>query len=546
MTNDPSIAAKANQFIKDDDGEDGPPNQATELLDAILEIRPELFQTQDGTAYISFTDEGHYKTMAIGDARLKAWLRKSAFEIFRKVITTNVITEVLAYLEAFAITNGKQMDVSVRFSQHDANIYFDLGRDDFKVVEITPAGHSVIECPRQVKFRRPRGIRPLPLPEVGGDLDELRRFINVSDEQWPLLLGWLVGAFEPHGACLILLMVGMQGSAKTTGCEVLKNLIDPGVANLRVLPSNERDLSIAGKNSFVLGYDNVSRIRPWLSDALCRVSTGAGNAVRQLYKDDDEVFFEFKRPLILNGITEFATSPDLIDRAIIIEPPYLPDSARQDMNTFLSDFEKARPRLLGALFDAVSCATSRLHQIHLKNAPRMADATRWITAAEPALPIESGAFVRAYKSNRNSAAEAALDYHKVGVAIVELMESRTEWLGNSLDLLDAVAIDCTTDLERQRAGWPKNPRTLSSQVRRIAPVLRSKGMEFEFGVSHGGRKRLIRITSNTVPTVQQSEPRLAEVRSDGTDGNAGDADRYAVLQPVLVPQDTEDDVLSIQ
>ena len=210
MTTDPGMAAKANQFINDDDGEDGPPNQATELLDEILESRPELFQAQDGTAYISFTDGGHYKTMTLGDARVKAWLRRSAFEIFRKVIATSVIGEVLSYLEAFALKDdGIQVDVSVRFAQFDDSIYFDLGRDDFKVVKIGPGGYNVIECPRKVKFRRPRGMRPLPLPEAGGDLDELRRFINVSDEQWPLLLGWLVGTFEPHGACLVLLMVGM-------------------------------------------------------------------------------------------------------------------------------------------------------------------------------------------------------------------------------------------------------------------------------------------------------------------------------------------------
>jgi len=545
MTNDPNIAAKANQFIKDDDGEDGPPNQATELLDAILEIRPELFQTQDGSAYISFTDGGHYKTMALGDARLKAWLRKSAFEIFRKVISTNVINEVLAYLESFALTNGKKIEVSVRLGQHDGNIYFDLGRDDFKVIEITVAGYNVIECPRQIKFRRPRGLKSLPLPEAGGDLVELRRFVNVSDEQWPLLIGWLVGSFEPHGACLILLMVGMQGSAKTSGCEALKNLIDPGVAALRVLPSNERDLSIAGKNLLVLGYDNVSRIQPWLSDALCRVSTGAGNAVRQLYKDDDEVFFEFKRPLILNGITEFATSPDLIDRAIIIEPPYLPKSARQDLNTFLSEFDKARPRLLGALFDAVSCAMRRLPEIHLEDAPRMADAARWITAAEPALPIESGAFLRAYESNRDSAADAALDSHKVGIAVVKLMANSNDWLGNSAQLLDAVAIGCASEQERQRAGWPKTAKALNYELRRVAPVLESRGLKVSFGISDGNRKRLIRITSGTVPTVLPSVTEPEEVRSDGTDGLAGTPQLGALPLPVLAPMsDKGDDVVS--
>jgi hypothetical protein len=430
--------------------------------------------------------------------------------------------------------------VFVRLGRNNGNLYLDLGRDDFNVVEISPAGYNVVTCPQQVKFRRPKGMKALPLPDTGGNLDELRSFINVSDEEWPLLLGWLIGAFEPYGSCLILLMIGMQGSAKTTGCEVLKNLIDPGVAGLRVPPTNGRDLAIAGKNSLVLGYDNVSRIQPWFSDALCRVSTGAGSAVRQLYKDDDEVFFEFRRPLILNGIAEFATSPDLIDRAITIEPPYLPKSARRDKKTFLSDFELARPRLLGALLNAVSCALKRLPDIQLEEAPRMADAARWITAAEPALPVEPGAFLRAYEINRSGTADAALDFSKVGLAVISLMSNLPEWLGNSAELLDVIASDCTTETERQRAGWPKNAKAFNTQMRRIAPILESRGLKIIFGLSQGDRRRLISITSGTVSTVPPSDS--GTVRLDGLDGRAGGTIPNPPKPFVRVPGDPEDNV----
>jgi hypothetical protein len=536
MTSDPKMAAKANQFIQDDDGEDGPPNQATELLDAILEISPDLFQSQDGAAYISFTDDGHYKTMALSDTRLKAWIRKSAFEVFRKVVNTNVINEVQAYLESFALTKGKHCDVFVRLAHIGDRSFLDLGSDDFLVVEITARGWDIIQCPRGVKFRRPKGMRPLPSPQSGGDLGELRKFINVSDEEWPLLLGWLIAAFEPYGACLILLMIGSQGSAKTSGCEVLKNLIDPGAAGMRAVPSNERDLSIAGKNSMVLGYDNVSRIHPWLSDALCRVSTGAGNAVRQLYKDDDEVFFEFRRPLILNGIVEFATSPDLIDRAVLIEPPYLPKEKRRDRNTFLEEFEVARPRLLGAILDAVSCAIGGLDDVHLKEAPRMADAARWVTAAEPVLPMALGSFLNAYENNRKGAVESALDFSKEGQAIVTLMENRTMWLGNSADLLSEIAPELLNETDRQRAGWPKTPKALNSVLRKVAPTLESRGLMIRFGISEGNRKRLIRITSSTVPTVPTANS--AARRSDGSDGRAGGSSSYEgrVAIPDVMPK----------
>jgi hypothetical protein len=55
----------------------------------------------------------------------------------------------------------------------------------------------------------------------------------------------------------------------------------------------------------VLAFDNVSGLPGWLSDALCRLSTGGGWACRQLYTDNDEVLFDGTRPAVLNGIEHF-------------------------------------------------------------------------------------------------------------------------------------------------------------------------------------------------------------------------------------------------
>jgi hypothetical protein len=80
-------------------------------------------------------------------------------------------------------------------------------------------------------------------------------------------------------------------------------------------PRDERELFIAANNGHVLAFDNISRLRPWLSDALCRLASGGGFAVRQLYTDQDEVLFDAARPVILNGIEELITRPDLADRS---------------------------------------------------------------------------------------------------------------------------------------------------------------------------------------------------------------------------------------
>jgi hypothetical protein len=59
---------------------------------------------------------------------------------------------------------------------------------------------------------------------------------------------------------------------------------------------------IAATNSWCMALDNISHLPAWLSDAVCRLSTGGGFATRTLYENDEETIFDAQRPIILNGI----------------------------------------------------------------------------------------------------------------------------------------------------------------------------------------------------------------------------------------------------
>ena len=68
----------------------------------------------------------------------------------------------------------------------------------------------------------------------------------------------------------------------------------------------------------VLAFDNLSGLPPWLSDTLCRLTSGGAFSTRRLFTDQDEILFAAARPIILNGIEEVITRPDLADRAILL------------------------------------------------------------------------------------------------------------------------------------------------------------------------------------------------------------------------------------
>jgi len=311
-------------------------------------------------------------------------------------------------------------------AEHDGNIYIDLCNADWQVVEVTGNGWKVVDQP-PVRFRRSRGMLPLPVPKRGGSMDELRSLLNVEDDMWILIVAWLVAALCPRGPYPVLAMFAEQGSGKSTAGRLLRGLVDPNSAPLRAEPRDARDLMIAANNSLCVVYDNLSHIPPWLSDALCRLSTGGGFATRELYTDQDEVIFDSQRPVLLSSIEDIANRSDLLDRCLVVRLAAIPEERRRPESELMQAYREMQPKLFGALLDAVSMAIKRLPSMKLQRLPRMADFALWVCAAERALGWEPGTFLAAYGENRESANEVAIESSPVGLPLLELLQDRGRW-----------------------------------------------------------------------------------------------------------------------
>jgi hypothetical protein len=302
-------------------------------------------------------------------------------------------------------------------------------------------------------------------------------------------------------------LAGEQGSAKSTFSAIVRALIDPNIAPLRALPREDRDLFITASNSHVLAFDNVSGLPAWISDTLCRLATGGGFAVRQLYTDQDEVLFDATRPVILNGIEDIVTRPDLADRALFLTLEPIPEEGRRPEQELWAAFEAERPRILGALLDAVAKGIAVLPQTRLDKLPRMADFALWATACETAL-WPKGTFWAAYCGNRNEAIEGVIEADPIASAVRALMAARAEWTGTASGLLSAL-----TDQTQARVAlgkeWPDTPKKLGDRLRRAATFLRKIGIEIGFNREGHARTRMIRITvgfTDPAPERERAQP----------------------------------------
>jgi hypothetical protein len=306
------------------------------------------------------------------------------FEATEGAPNAEAVLAALNVIEAKAHFDGPQRKVPIRVAGADGRLYLDLGDETWRAIEIDAEGWRVVDNP-PVRFRRAAGMQALPVPERGGSIETLRRFLNVqSDADFVLVVSWALACLRDRGPYPLIVLSGEQGSAKSTFSAVLRALIDPNAAPLRALPREDRDLFIAATNGYLLAFDNVSGLSAWVSDTLCRLATGGGFATRQLHTDQDEVLFDACRPVVLNGIEDIVTRPDLADRALFLNLDPIPEEKRRPEAEFWAEFNAERPQLLGALLDGVAEGMRRLPETRLPRLPRMADFALWATACEQA------------------------------------------------------------------------------------------------------------------------------------------------------------------
>jgi hypothetical protein len=412
--------------------------QADILID--LAQTAQLFHAPDGTGFADLDINGHRETWPIRSKGFRRWLARRHFEATQGAPSSEALQSALNVIEAKAHFDAPERMVHVRVGGLDGRLYLDLSDETWRAVEIDTTGWRVIDTP-PVRFRRAAGMKPLPMPVPGGSIETLRSFLNVqSDTDFVLVVAWALACLRNRGPYPVIVLSGEQGSAKSTFSAVLRALIDPNTAPLRALPRENRDLFIAASNGHVLAFDNVSGLPAWISDTLCRLATGGGFAVRQLYTDQDEVLFDATRPVILNGIEDIVTRPDLADRAVFLTLEPIPEDRRRTETELSAAYEAERPRILGVLLDAVVKGLKRLPETRLERLPRMADFALWATACETAL-WPAGTFWSAYCGNRDEAVEDVIDADPIAADVRAEMATRTVWTGTASVVLARLMAD---------------------------------------------------------------------------------------------------------
>ena len=395
----------------------------------------QFFKDQYGRPYVA-ARLGKDKILAImplKGSKYKNFLSK-LFRENRKgeIIGEDAINNAISSLSAIADFDGETIPLHLRVAwgkkENNAKegcIYYDMTDALGRMVEISNDDWSIInggDSDVPILFKR-HNQTPQITPDRNYTKDIFDRFLNLtnvrSEEHRHLLKVLIVSSLIPEIDHPILTTYGPQGAAKSFLLTLIKMLVDPSKPVLLTLLRNIPEFIQQVNHNYLAYYDNVKYIPYWLSDEICKAVTGIGHTKRELYSDDDDIIYEHRRIISINGINVTLTEPDALDRSIFIELPNIDDIARREKEELLSEFEKIRVKLLAYIFDTVVKALQIKPTLTLTRLPRMADFAKWGEAISRAMGYKDFAFIEAYANNRNQQNFVAVEENIVGSIFVK-------------------------------------------------------------------------------------------------------------------------------
>lgn len=525
-TNDKAIENKGNSENDDNNNNSDKIQYAdTDLLEKIKEDHcKELFVDQYNSAHVSIKIDDHTEVLSLNGRRFKNLLYRIFYNETKK-LNAEKIEGILNILKADAEFSGniKKLDLRVAKTD-DYTIYYDLTDKNWRVIKITTNGWSIVEgkkeSPIPILFKRYSNQKPQIIPEIydkGDIFDKFIDLLNLKDENNRLLLKcYIISLFIPSMAKPILILHGEQGSAKSTLQESIKMLVDPSIVKTLTFPRDINELVQQLSHNYIAYYDNISSIPDWISDLLCRAVTGSGFSKRQLFTDDDDFIYTFKRCVGINGINLGNIKSDLLDRSIIIQLEKIPKKKRRKIEELWKDFNMIKPQLLGYIFHVLV----KMLDVKKKEGGitlpdgynRMADFEEYGEIISRCMGNEDNKFLEAYQENVGIQIDQAIEANPLSTVLLQFMDRRdnpgNEWKGTATKLLSELNEFAENELKMiisRIKSWPKSPNKLSGDLNEIITNLREKGIVIKRDKDNKGN-RIITICKLSPEPSYRQEP----------------------------------------
>ena len=510
-------ARRAQQAASDTPAQtqEGSRSKSNALVETILSVEGiEAFHDQFREPHMAWPGEDSLAIYRIESREFRLRLGFHAFVHLGEVPSSETLRAAINTIGGKALYDGVMHPLHVRVAWDGADIVYDLG--DGKCVRIAPMGWAIETAP--ILFRRYANQEPQLHPVSGGNLQDLLGLINLNDDGQKLLFeADIVAGLVPDIPRAVSILQGPQGSAKTTAMRMKRTLMDPTRVKAQGIPKDMPEFVQIASHNLCMFLDNISSLPEWLSDGLTRFCTRDGFIKRTLYTDDDDRIATPMGVGGVNGINLVVTAPDLLDRSLLFNFQRPADSDRREETELYAEFGRLRPYLLGAIFDALSGAMSRLPSIQPASLHRLADYSRWGCAVAVALGYSEADYWKALGANTKSQTVEALEASPVARAVRQFMQGVEEWLGTPTQLLTALnGVAASLGINMKAKAWPQDASWVTRRLKLVVPNLAQVGITFD--EDHDGSQRIVTLKTIGFSVSGDGVSGSESEQGNGTDG----------------------------
>jgi len=490
-------------------------SKAQKVLELAETNCTKLFTDQFDIAHAALAVNAHTEILPLKSSRFKNWLARLAYKEGSLVVDTQTIKDVTGILTAKALFEGEQKSLALRVAtiKDSGNWYYDLTNSKWEFVEITNREWNIVSDGLIIFHRYSQLPQAYPSKEYPSDIfDKFMDILNISGNENRLLLKvYIISMFIPEIPKVILMLHGEQGSAKTTLEELIKMLVDPSIAKTFAFPRDVNEFIQQLSHNYVTFYDNISIIKDWISDLLCRAATGSAFSKRMLYTDDEDFIYSLKRCVGFNGINLGASKADLLDRGVIIQLERVRKDKWRKIEDIWKEFEQIRPQLLGYIFDIlVKVKKWRDEGTPLNiTLSRMADWTEHAEIIARCMGYKENDLVKAYYKNTEIQIGEVIESSPIAIALIDFMTSLsddkqeqtntpTTWLNILKAQADSIGIDT------KAKSWPKGPQIMSRRLKELKTSLRERSIEVEWLEDPKTKGRIIKVCK--IPSIPYIPP----------------------------------------
>lgn len=466
--------------------------------DYVIASLPTLKVLKDSGG-ICYLRDGARATVFALESRAGQMLIRRKFAEKGFVPTKKELTDTIDCLLGAAMLDHKEFDVWNRVAPVLGGVELDVGDDVDTRIRVTPGKVEIIPGGTPTLFYRTPVMRPMMLPADSGDINLFLPYLNVSAiDRW-LLIAWItyIMACPKHVGrpFPLLVFIAGQGSGKTLLCRLIQKIVDPNSLGVQTFPHGERELAIAAAISHLSAWDNLRRVSPLMSDALCRVVTGGTFSKRKLYSDADLMMIRLQGAMILNSIHPLVDQPDLAQRSLQMTLLPIDEANRRAESDIARDFDRDLPKILRGLLDLIAGALIHLPTVRPTSPDRLIDFCCWLAAIEQAQGIPGDPYQTAYSDSLRVTMRDSLEEHPLAGAIIDLLNDLpgARWSGMPTELLSVLGRRVRGKVANSDE-WPQNAIALSKRLRPLMHSLNQQGIEIRFA---RGSDRTISIVRTT-------------------------------------------------